>query len=405
MACATSVARHLLRSSLHRSRSCYSAPRRSDPRPLRGVAAAARASSSSSSSTDNGDDGEADDPVHVYPEGDWRNEALRGSLGDKERTRREALGRNFTYMLKIVYDGEGYLGFQYQPPPLKTVQGEIEKALTKLTGEGRDFLAIQASGRTDTGVHARGQVLHFYTRSAIPNMERFKKSMNGVMPDDVRVQEVRRPHPAFHARFHAVRKTYHYYLDTRPALDPFTRRHALHVGWRPPDMDRLRAAADVLVGTHDFSAFANKSRDKTMVRDPVRTIYRFDVVDTGELVRLEVEGNGFLYRGVRNMVGAMLVAASSADWGPEQLRAVLEGKDRRAAPTGAPAHGLFLHEVVYPEELLNWELPPPADESEGKDGEEKGTERGRGGAGVGAGESEVVGHASVGLRDMLRGGG
>lgn len=212
-----------------------------------------------------------------------------------------------------------HLGFQYQPPPCKTVQGEVEKALTKLTGEGRHLLAIQASGRTDTGVHARGQVLHFYTRDAIPDLERFTRSMNGVMPVDVRVAETRRPHPAFHARFHAVRKTYHYYLDTRPALDPFTRRHALHVGWRPPDLDRLRAAAEVLTGTHDFSAFANKSRDhqgprahhKSVVRDPVRTIYRFDVVDTGELVRLEVEGNGFLYRGVRNMVGAMLVAATS----------------------------------------------------------------------------------------------
>lgn len=108
-----------------------------------------------------------------------------------------------------------------------------------------------------------------------------------------------------------MRKTYHYHLDTRLALDPFTRRHALHVGWRPPDLDRLRAAAAVLVGTHDFSAFANNSRDGGAARDPVRTIYRFDVVDTGGLVRLEVEGNGFLYKGVRNMVGAMLVAATS----------------------------------------------------------------------------------------------
>ena len=302
--------------------------------------------------------------LHVdgpYPKGDWRNGALRETLGDRERERREAMARHYTYMLKVQYDGEAYLGFQYQPPPRRTVQGEIEKALTKLTGGDRDFLGIQASGRTDTGVHARGQVLHFYTRRAIPDLSRFQRSMNGVLPDDVRVVETRRPHPAFHARFHAVRKTYHYYLDARPAADPFTRRYALHVGWRPPDMDRLRAAAAVLVGTHDFSAFANKSRDKNLVRDPVRTIYRFDVVEEGELIRLEVEGSGFLYRGVRNMVGALLVASSSKKMGPENLRALLEGRDRKAAPMGAPAHGLFLHEVVYPQDLLDWTPPPGYD--------------------------------------------
>ena len=373
MACAAAAPRHVFvegsAPGRHRHRRHHTrTPFRSRHRV---VVVAARAEDKENTVDTEKNEEEDDHVVHVYPEGDWRNEALRGSLSDKERVWREAQGRNFTYMLKIVYDGERYLGFQYQPPPLKTVQGEVEKALTKLTGEGRDFLAIQASGRTDTGVHARGQVLHFYTRELIPDLVSFKRSMNGVMPDDVRVEEVRRPHPAFHARFHAVRKTYHYYLDTRPALDPFTRRHALHVGWRPPDMDRLRAAAAVLVGTHDFSAFANKSRDKTVVRDPVRTIYRFDVVDTGELIRLEVEGNGFLYRGVRNMVGAMLVAASSTKSGPEDLKKILDGKDRRGAPMGAPAHGLFLHEVVYPEALLNWE-PPPDEEKEEEQEEEKG---------------------------------
>ena len=90
------------------------------------------------------------------------------------------------------------------------------------------------------------------------------------------------------------------------------------------------------------------------------------MVDTGELVRLEVEGSGFLYRGVRNMVGGILMAATSKKFGPEDLQAVLEGKDRRSAPMGAPPHGLFLHEVVYPEDLLNWE-PPPEDDDEDED--------------------------------------
>lgn len=304
-------------------------------------------------------DGELDS---VYPEGDWRNAALEASLSDEGRMHREARGRNVTYMLKVTYDGEAYLGFQYQPRDA-TVQGEIEKALSKLTGEDRDFLGVGASGRTDTGVHARGQVVHFYARRPLPDLTRARKSLNGMLPKDIRVVELRRPHPAFHARFHAVRKTYHYYLDTRLEHDVFTRKHAMHCGWKPPDMERLRAAAAVLVGTHDFSAFSNQSRDASVVRDPTRTIYRFDVVELEDgLVRLEVEGNGFLYRMVRNMVGAVMLAATKKGAGAGDVEAMLAGKDRRVAPMGAPPHGLFLHEVVYPAALVEW--TPPSEDGE-----------------------------------------
>ena len=291
-----------------------------------------------------------------YPEGDWRNEALVASMSDEGRAHREAKGRNHTYALKLAYDGEAYLGFQYQPKG-KTVQGEVERALTKLTGHEREFLGMQASGRTDTGVHARGQILHFYTKESIADLARFHKSINGIMPKDIRCVEVMRPHPAFHARFHAVRKTYHYFLDPRLVLDPFVRRHALHCGWKPPDVEKLREAAGVFVGTHDFTSFSNKSRDKNVVRSPRRTIFRFDVVEQPDgLIRLEVEGNGFLYRMVRNMVGAMMLAATSeGKFTAEDLRDMLEGKNRSVAPMGAPPHGLFLHEVVYPKELLEWE--------------------------------------------------
>jgi tRNA pseudouridine38-40 synthase len=152
------------------------------------------------------------------------------------------------------------------------------------------------------------------------------------MPKDIRCVEVMRPHPAFHARFHAVRKTYHYFLDPRLVLDPFVRRHALHCGWKPPDVEKLREAAGVFVGTHDFTSFSNKSRDKTVVRSPTRTIFRFDVVEQPDgLIRLEVEGNGFLYRMVRNMVGAMMLAATSeGKFTAENLRDMLEGKEQEA---------------------------------------------------------------------------
>ena len=307
-----------------------------------------------------------------YPEGDWRHDALAASLADEGRVHREAAGRHHTYALTLAYDGENYLGFQYQPRDAKTVQGEVEKALTKITGEDRDFLGIQASGRTDAGVHARGQVLHFYARRPIEDLARFQRSMNGVLPRDVRVMKAIRPHPAFHARFHAVRKTYHYLLDVSEVADPFMRRHAFHCGWRkrPPTARALRDAAAPLVGTHDFSAFANASRDASArgKRDPTRTIFRFDVVELERgLVRLEVEGNGFLYRMVRNMVGAVLMAATKDREDPgETTRRLLEGRDRSAAPTAAPAHGLCLYEVVYPEALLTY-LEPGEEERERED--------------------------------------
>ena len=333
------------------SRAHNSAPRRRSLTP-RGCPVIARNSSSTSPTP------------HVYPEGDWRNDALKASLSDEGRVHHEARGRNCTYALTIAYDGEAYLGFQYQPKG-KTVQDEVEKALSKLTGEDREFIGLAASGRTDTGVHARGQVVHFYTREPFQDLARAHRSLNGILPKDIRVTEIRRPHPAFHARFHAVRKTYHYYIDPRLTLDPFERRYALHVGWRPPDLDKLRAATSAFVGTHDFSAFSNKSRDgKSKERDPTRSIYRFDVVEQEDgLLRLEVEGNGFLYRMVRNMVGAALLEATAGKEG--EVARLLAGGDRRAAPMGAPPHGLFLHEVVYPEALWEtWEPPEGRDEGE-----------------------------------------
>ena len=154
------------------SRAHNSAPRRRSLTP-RGCPVIARNSSSTSPTP------------HVYPEGDWRNDALKASLSDEGRVHREARGRNCTYALTIAYDGEAYLGFQYQPKG-KTVQDEVEKALSKLTGEDREFIGLAASGRTDTGVHARGQVVHFYTRELFQDLARAHRSLNGILPKDIR---------------------------------------------------------------------------------------------------------------------------------------------------------------------------------------------------------------------------
>ena len=188
-------------------------------------------------------------------------------------------------------------------------------------------------------------------------MRRRQKAMNGMLAKDIRVEAFWEAHPLFHSRFHAVRKTYRYYVDARVTANPFTRTYAHQVGWRPCDVDVLRRACELFVGTMDYAAFCNASRDKAKNegQNTTRTIYRFDVVDDDPaddgLIRLEVEGDGFLYRQVRNMVGAALVVASGKH-DLEYLRAIIESKDRSRAPMGAPARGLFLHEVIYPDLVL-----------------------------------------------------
>ena len=291
-----------------------------------------------------------------YGENAAKNAAYKASMSDAQLELHRASGRDVTYALKISYDGERYNGFQYQGEDVPTIQRELERALAKLTGIDRERLRLGAAGRTDAGVHARGQVAHFYCEKSLgEDLTRCQKAMNGMLPKDIRVDAFWEPHPLFHSRFHASGKTYHYYVDARATSSPFTRKYAHQVGWRPCDVELLRQAAQLFVGTMDYKGFCNTSRDKSNEdRNTTRTIRRFDVFEDAAddgLIRLEVEGDGFLYRQVRNMVGALLVVASGKH-DLEYLRTLIETKDRSRAPMGAPARGLFLHEVFYPTEVL-----------------------------------------------------
>jgi len=312
----------------------------------------------------------ADEPACVYGEGDWRNAAFEASMGASQLVAHEALERVKTYAMKVSYDGERYVGFQYQGETKKTIQGELERCLMKLTGNDRDGLKLGASGRTDSGVHARGQIVHFYAKKPLEDLRRAKKAMNGMLPDDIRVDEFWEPHPLFHARFHATRKTYWYYLDTRETADAFSRKYAHQVGWKPPDLDILRQACSMLVGTMDYQSFCNTSRDKAKneTQNTVRTIYRMDVVEEPHsgLVRVEVEGSGFLYRQVRNMIGALLVVATGR-YSFDDFQRIIDAKDRKIAPMGAPAKGLFLMRVDYPKRVLT---PPVGRDGDGDDGDD-----------------------------------
>ena len=294
-----------------------------------------------------------------FGDDDAKNAAFEASTADAQleaRAKTKAGAR--AYAMKISYDGGRYRGFQYQGEDVPTIQRELERALVKMTGKSREELRLGAAGRTDAGVHARGQVAHFYVDASLgDDLRRRQKAMNGMLAKDIRVEAFWEAHPLFHSRFHAVRKTYRYYVDARVTANPFMRTYAHQVGWRPCDVDLLRRACELFVGTMDYAAFCNASRDKAKNegQNTTRTIYRFDVVnddpaDDG-LIRLEVEGDGFLYRQVRNMVGAALVVASGKH-DLEYLRAIIESKDRSRAPMGAPARGLFLHEVIYPDLVL-----------------------------------------------------
>ncbi|CAK9232506.1 unnamed protein product, partial [Sphagnum troendelagicum] len=255
------------------------------------------------------------------------------------------------WRLLIAYDGSKYSGWQLQPGTL-TVQHMIEDALGKATRCSREQLQLAASGRTDAGVHAWGQVAHFVTFHCFEDLEILHASLNGILPHDVRIREVSAVHPDFHARFSAQRKTYKYKAYVAPVMEPFQRSYAYHIRHQL-NINAMQAAALYFVGKHDFSAFANASNDLSL-RPPVREIVRFNVVATGPQFEFEVEGTGFLYRQVRNMVG-LLIEVGKEVIPPSAVQSVLESQDRTKLARiarSAPPNGLYLMSVLYDESLL-----------------------------------------------------
>lgn len=242
------------------------------------------------------------------------------------------------YQLIISYDGTLYAGWQVQANA-KAIQPTIQRALETVL---RHPVALSGSGRTDAGVHALAQSAHFDTPVTLAP-HRLRLSLNALLPHDIRILEIHPVESDFHARYSAKSKIYHYHLHLDPISDPFTMRYRHHVPGRF-DRDKLQKAIPCFLGSHDFSSFAN-TKDVPL-EDSVRTIDRIDVVEIEGGLRLEFEGNGFLYKMVRNIVGALLDAAASKIT-PEEIREIFEKKDRRSARFAAPAKGLFLAKVVY----------------------------------------------------------
>ena len=249
-----------------------------------------------------------------------------------------------TYKLTIAYDGTQYSGWQVQPNA-NTVQAEIVKAL-------KVFLRVEkvvliGSGRTDAGVHAAGQIAHFKSELAL-DLNRLQHALNGILPRDIRIKKAEEVPDGFHSQYHTSGKEYHYHLYLDRVMDPFKRLYCWHL-YQRIDLDLLRQAAQCFVGKHDFSSFANESDEGSASRDPVRTLYRLDVEPFEGGVRLEFEGDGFLYKMVRNIVGTLVDMAS----GKRPLTDIAEifaAKDRCKASMAAPPQGLFLMRVDYEEQ-------------------------------------------------------
>ena len=269
------------------------------------------------------------------------------------------------WRLTLAYDGTNFQGWQIQPG-FATVQGELQEALGRITGERP---LPQGSGRTDAGVHALAQVASFPLRAPIPatNLER---ALNRTLPPSIRITEARTVGSTFHARHSAVAKTYEYRILRAPFCPPFLARYVYACPWAL-DRNRLQAAAQVFLGEHDFRSFAASDPDRSE-REPnaargahradappriapqstVRTLFasaweqRPDAA--GELLVYRVRGNGFLHHMVRNLVGTM-IEVGRGRLAIEAVPGILAARVRAAAGPTAPARGLFLHSVEYSE--------------------------------------------------------
>ena len=233
------------------------------------------------------------------------------------------------FKLTIAYDGTAYAGWQIQPNQ-PTVQGTLEQAWQEITGES---VSVSASGRTDAGVHALGQVVGVSTATTLSHSQ-LQRALNALLPDDISVLSVESAALDFHATRDAQRKRYRYQIDNAEYADVFLRRFAWHVP-QQLDPDVMHTAGQALVGQHDFTSFASAGSPRT---SNVREITQLEVglvTGKGRLIRVEVEGDGFLYNMVRAIVGSLVDVGRRLP------------QDRSCAGRTAPPHGLALLRVDY----------------------------------------------------------
>jgi len=250
-----------------------------------------------------------------------------------------------TIKLTLAYDGTAYAGWQRQLN-LPTIQQTIEDALAELCGEQR--IVLFGSGRTDAGVHARGQVASFSTTCSLP-VSVFQRALNVGLPRDIAVLSAEEEAPHFHAQKHAIRKRYRYEIHNSRTADVFRRKAAWHYCWGKLDVEAMQEAARHWLGKHDFRTFESRWPQR---RSSVRTVFEIEcrrlAAPDHKRIAFEVEADGFLYNMVRTMVGTLVEVGRGrkpAEWAAK----VLAVGDRREAGMKVPAHGLFLMHVTYGE--------------------------------------------------------
>ncbi len=251
--------------------------------------------------------------------------------------------------LGVEYDGSAFCGWQRQEPGVPTVQEAVETAVSRVADHP---VTVICAGRTDTGVHANGQVIHFDAQA-----ERTPRSWvfgtNANLPKTVCILWARPVSDAFHARFSAQQRAYRYVILNRPVRPTYL---AGRVTWeyRPLDIEPMREAAQYLLGRHDFSSYRALA---CQAKSPVRTLHRLEVTRQGEFVTIEPEADGFLHHMVRNIAG-VLMAIGAGERPPLWAREVLELRDRTLGGVTAPPHGLYLTRVGYPEEFRLPQVSP-----------------------------------------------
>jgi tRNA pseudouridine38-40 synthase len=241
--------------------------------------------------------------------------------------------------LLISYDGTRFAGWQIQAKD-DTIQSLLEKAITTLWGERYH---LYGSGRTDAGVHALGQAANFQAPARFADMNELRRALNHNLPEQIRILECREVPEKFHARFTCKGKEYLYRIYNEEVMSPFEHMKAFHQPMAL-DVEAMQNAIQHLLGTHDFSSFAsNPGYERTTM---VRTMQSVDLRRDGPLVALRFRADGFLYRMVRNLTGA-LIKVGRGRITPNEFKVILEEKKRSAAPQTAPAHGLYLYKVFY----------------------------------------------------------
>lgn len=243
--------------------------------------------------------------------------------------------------LVVAYDGTNYCGWQVQPNGI-TIEEVLNRELSRIL---KEEIHVIGASRTDSGVHALGNVAVFDTNAAIPG-EKVSYALNQSLPEDIRIQHSCEVPLDFHPRHCKTRKTYVYSIYNHIFENPLNQRYT-HFVYRPLDIEKMRKAAEFLTGTHDFKSFCNIH---THVEDTVRTVYNCRVEQNGRLLTIIIDGNGFLYNMVRIIAGT-LIEVGMGDYDPSYIKEILAKRDRNCAGKTAPAKGLKLVRILYEDDV------------------------------------------------------